>query len=239
MTRTRATALVAICLALGLAGCASTEDGDFLSEALAARGDQPFEGVVRTFEGTFQTIPVRNRVTLLAPNLLRREFELVGAGATLEHVFDGRNFYQIGADGEARRLKQDEAMVLLHHAFDESVFWLDILRNPNMIVEPLPPGNLDGRETDAFQVSHYRGYLRTLHFAPDTRDLLAIEGTAHTAFGRRHQALVYGDYEVVDGRRVPRRMETRIDGEVVIEGTQQFSFDPLPDRSTFAYSVAP
>lgn len=228
-----------LALAALVPGCAASRGAPaLLDQAIAARfGPQAAnpDGAIRTVTGSFHGIPFHSRIVFRHPNLLRWEFSIEGADRPVVQVFDGRDFYQLEADDRQRLMSPEEARTLLHRAFDESVFWLSILRDPNMIQETLPAAESADTAVDALLVTHRRGYVRTLSFDRDTHQLVAMEGRADTEFGRRDERFEFSAPVEVDGIRVPSRYRRLIDGELTEEGSQQFSFTDIPAADWFLF----
>jgi len=202
-----------------MAGCAAPSDQLLLEEAIERRGGRTayasVGGVLRVEEGELRGVPYRSTITYAEPNRLRVDLELAEIGTPITTLFDRQRSVQSIGGLAPTLLPAGEARVLRNRAMDETSFWMVGLDDPNLTTERLPAGTFRGRDVESVRIHHWTGYGRTLHFDPETRDLIGAEGFTWTRFGRKYLEVVYDRFETVDGFRVP----TAIDA---FEGTEPF-----------------
>lgn len=226
-------------LLLTLCGCAAVPpEQKLLAKALLRRGGEQIVresgGVIRETTGTLYGIPYRSTLTYRDPNMLRLELEFVGLDMRIERVFDGKYSYQVGGAGVSG-LQSDEARALRSQAMDETVFWLVGLEDPNLTVAfEEEPATFRGAAVETLRVGHWTGYSRLLHFDRETHDLIGAQGLKWFDAGRRPMEIVYSDFRIVEGVRLPLRFELYVDGKLTMDGHhERITFRGVPPADDF------
>jgi len=208
---------------------------DLLERAMTARGgsDAVLAGVghVRKISGKLDGLPFEETVTFTPPNRLRVELAVEGIEATRTLEYDGRQGVRI--DGDQRTpLEATQTRALRNRAMDEAVLSMCVLDGAFFTVELLEePAEFHGVAVESMNIAHTSGYLRTLHFDPDTADLVGFEGQEWSDLkgGRRaYTEIVYSEFVPADpadpangegltGQRRPGRVKIYVDGTLRID----------------------
>lgn len=232
------TAGLFVLLALAaLAGCATPPEQELFEAALEQRGGLSlFEsagGAIRQESGTYRGVPYRSVISYREPNQLRWRFWFPGTEQQVEQVFDGRHAYQL-AGRAVSRLTVEEARVLRNRAIDETVFWLAGLKDPNLTLEHAGTGRFQDRDVESLRINHWSGYSRLLHFDAESRDLVGSEGMTWFAAGKSPTRIVYSDFQVFEGVRLPSAFQLFVDDQLVTEGrNDSISFEQIPAAESF------